>query len=116
MRCPADAATPCRVEEVPLTDKGFKAAYNAATNVKFAADGSMQLILSGVQGTRVQSLGDYHTYGLYQVKGQIPCADGVVSAFYLRSSDSYADLASGKTSSDFDELDFEVLSRGLQHC
>jgi hypothetical protein len=34
---PADPATPCRVEDVPLSTLGFKAAYNAATNVKFAA-------------------------------------------------------------------------------
>lgn len=55
------------MEDVPLSSVGFKPAYNAATNVRFAADGSMQLILSGVQGTRVQSLGGYNTYGMYQV-------------------------------------------------
>lgn len=84
------------MEDVPLTDKAFKAAYNAGTNVRFAADGSMQLVLSGVQGTRVQSLGGYNTYGMYQVTAQIPCAEGVVSAFYLRSSDAYADLNAGQ--------------------
>jgi hypothetical protein len=104
------------VEDVPLSQFGFKAAYNAATNVKFAADGSMQLILSGVQGTRVQSLGTYHTYGMYQVRAQIPCAEGVVSAFYLRSSDTYANLNAGQTANDFDELDFEFLSHNGMAC
>lgn len=92
----ADAAAACRVEDISLSANNFKAAYNAASNVKFAADGSMQLILSGVQGTRVQSLGTPSTYGMYQVKAQIPCAEGVVSAFYLRSSDTYADLNAGQ--------------------
>jgi hypothetical protein len=53
---------------------------------------------------------------LPQVKAQIPCADGVVSAFYLRSSDSYADLNAGATSNDFDELDFEFLSHNGMAC
>lgn len=168
----ADAATPCHVEDVPLSNTGFKAAYNAATNIKFAAggevnllcfppfwqwqhdsgsrccqpnhttasvpspgaliltqpaaaplpapsypaDGSMQLILAGTQGTRVQSLGSYSTYGMAQVKAQIPCAEGVVSAFYLRSSDAYADLNAGKAANDFDELDFEFLSHNGLAC
>jgi hypothetical protein len=76
----------------------------------------MQLILAGTQGTRVQSLGSYSTYGMAQVKAQIPCAEGVVSAFYLRSSDSYADLNSGKASNDFDEIDFEFLSHAGLSC
>ena len=79
----ADTAAPCRVEDVPLSDKAFKAAYNDKTNVKWGADGSMSLLLSGVQGTRLQSLGGKNTYGMYQVKGRIPCAEGVVTAFYV---------------------------------
>lgn len=40
----ADAATPCHVEDVPLANSGFKAAYNAATNVKFAAGREVHLV------------------------------------------------------------------------
>ena len=79
----ADPAAPCRVEDVPLSDKAFKAAYNDKTNVRWGADGSMSLILSGVQGTRLQSLGAKSVYGAYQIKAKIPCADGVVTAFYV---------------------------------
>lgn len=76
----------------------------------------MTLRLEGSEGTRVQSLGAKNLYGMYQVKGRIPCASGVVSAFYLRSSDSYANLNAGQTSNDFDELDFEFLSHGGLPC
>lgn len=103
------------MEDVPFSAKAFKAAYNADTNVKWA-DNGMQLLLSGVQGTRVQSLGTKTTYGMTSVKGKIPCAEGVVSAFYLRSSDSYADLNAGLSSNDFDELDFEFLSHNGMPC
>jgi hypothetical protein len=76
----------------------------------------MQLILAGTEGTRVQSLGSYNTYGMYQVKAQIPCAEGVVSAFYLRSSDTYANLNANQFANDFDELDFEFLSHNGLAC
>lgn len=76
----------------------------------------MQLVLAGIEGTRVQSQGAKNTYGMYQVNAQIPCDSGVVSAFYLRSSDAYADLKAGKASNDFDELDFEFLSHNGMPC
>jgi hypothetical protein len=89
-------------------------AYNPE-HVAFTA-GTMSLTLDGTQGTRVASKGINNQYGSFQVKAAVPCGPGVITSFYLRSSDEYADLNSGASSGDFNELDFEFLSHNGKPC
>jgi hypothetical protein len=44
----------------------------------------MQLVMNGLDGgTRVETNYSRQTYGQFQVRGQVPCAEGVISAFYV---------------------------------
>jgi hypothetical protein len=126
MSAAASDTQSCTLQELPLSNTTgvFSVAYNPQ-NVVFggaAGPGVMQLQLAGTEGTRVEYKGASTLYGQTQVTASIPCASGVISAFYLRSSDIYADLATMQAAADmFSEIDFEFLSfnddlYGLKPC
>jgi hypothetical protein len=102
--------------DLPLVPSNMVPAYNP-DHVGFSA-GTMTLALDGSQGTRVASKGMDFLYGSFQVKAAIPCGSGVISSFYLRSSDEYADLNAGVAAAggDFSELDFEFISHNGKPC
>jgi hypothetical protein len=85
---PAPAAAEsqrCRVFSPSFTSSNFRAAYNP-WNVALNGD-NMSMRMNGLDGgTRVEPNYARQVYGQFQVRAQVPCENGVVSAFYVSCS------------------------------
>lgn len=100
----------CRVFSPSLSNANFRAAYNPQ-NVGYGS--TLSLRMNGLDGgTRVEPTYARQTYGQFQVRAQIPCGSGVISAFYV--SARFSKFASGQTWSDC--IPCALRTAHLAHC
>ncbi|KAF6266016.1 concanavalin A-like lectin/glucanase domain-containing protein [Scenedesmus sp. NREL 46B-D3] len=99
----------CRLAPVPLTRGSFDIHYNEQHAAFTDAGNSPEMTLQqqGPDGIRLATNDGMHLYGQYQVTAKIAGASGVVTAFYVRSTDTYT---LGNKDSPFHEIDIEFLN------
>lgn len=99
----------CRLAPLPLSRSSFDVHYNAH-NLRFGSDSEgrhMELRQVGADGIRLAAADGMYAYGAYQVTAKAAGASGVVTAWYLRSTDTYT-LANDEGS--WSEIDVEWLN------
>ncbi|WIA15994.1 hypothetical protein OEZ85_012731 [Tetradesmus obliquus] len=100
----------CRLAPVALKKDSFDIHYNEH-HASFVDNdsGTPEMILEqqGPDGIRLATNDGMHLYGQFQVTAKIAGASGVVTAFYVRSTDTYT-LAN--KDSPFHEIDIEFLN------
>lgn len=78
-----------------MSPASFSVAYNDEAVTFWTNDTVSLKIDSTKSGTRVTTTDGDHLYGVFQIAAQVSGAEGVVSAFYLRSSDVYPNELAG---------------------